>query len=596
LTGTTATRTVPRSVDNAYIVGGQDLTVTTPQPVATLNLGGTIGPGALVPAIDVNAGTLDVIGSLVGAFTEVILTGIQAASFAGGGTIELHNAGKLEVVGTTDASIIVDFADATTNVLQLDDPNSGAPGAFAGTITNFGSGNIIDLNRVGVDPSEAATFNAGTLAVTEDGLTVATLNIAGNYDDFNFVLSADGDGGTDITETPAYAWIPETSGLSPFSTSWNDPSVWEALPPPAATPVTGVIPGAGNDAFIAGGTEATIIYFGGPETVATLGLGINNTPGVSLPVVDVQGGSLLVTANVLDGWSGVFPGSATSQTSSGGGTIALDYGGSLEVRGSVAAGITVDMRGNYTNQLVLDAVSSTATNAFAGTIIDFTQGDTITLPDVQAGRATYGAGVLTLLSGSQVDAVLHITGTVGANLIPGNILFATVAGATEITETTTPPPLGTINWTGAPDGDFDTASNWDEDLVPNATNNVVIGATGILGVRLRVVARGATGYRPGIHPRDRQRSGTGDGAAHTDRRRCQPRQSRDRRTVQRRFRWHVGSDRARRRHMDSRRTNHFAHGTVRRFRLHHRDRGAGGVDTRSPGDQRAAKRRLRGDL
>ncbi len=172
--------------------------------------------------------------------------------------------------------------------------------------------------------------------------------------------------------------------------------------------------------------DAAIIYFGGPETpVATLGLGIGTTPDVVLPIVDVQGGSLLVTANVLDGWSGVFPGSATrSETFYGGGTIALDYGGSLEVDGSRSPPVsTIDMRGNYTNKLVLDGVSSGATNAFAGMIVDFTQGDTITaLGNVQADTATYNAGVLTLMTGGQVDAKLDVAGTVGANLVLGNFI------------------------------------------------------------------------------------------------------------------------------------------------------------------------------
>ncbi len=75
-------------------------------------------------------------------------------------------------------------------MLQLDDVNSGAPNAFGGVITGFTLGDTITLSRVLADASDAVTYDdSGTLTVTEDGLTIATLNVTGTYSSFNLAVA-----------------------------------------------------------------------------------------------------------------------------------------------------------------------------------------------------------------------------------------------------------------------------------------------------------------------------------------------------------------------------------------------------------------------
>ena len=126
------------------------------------------------------------------------------------------------------------------------------------------------------------------------------------------------------------------------------------------------------------------------------------------PTLNVQGGSIDVTGGILDTFTGVFPDPVDSQTFTGGGTIDLDSGGVLEVGGSVAAGITIDFTDAATNTLRLDGVSALAPSAFAGTIADFAQGDTIALPNLPATAGYFQSGVLTLLSGKTTIATLNV--------------------------------------------------------------------------------------------------------------------------------------------------------------------------------------------
>ena len=118
-------------------------------------------------------------------------------------------------------------------------------------------------------------------------------------------------------------------------------------------------------------------------------------------------------------------------------------------------------------------------------IVGFTQGDTIALPNAQVTKATYNAGTLTLLSGTQVEAVLNVAGTTNANLITSNFIItsnrisrrhddhrdhdATAARHHQLDRRAGRRLL-------------DSAGNWDLDQIPDATNHVVIPAGGLAEV------------------------------------------------------------------------------------------------------------------
>jgi hypothetical protein len=87
-----------------------------------------------------------------------------------------------------------------TGTLWLDTPST-----FTGKVANFGTGESIDLPGMPFGAhttlgfSENSTGTAGMLTV-KDGIHIAKIALLGNYMAANFVTTADGHGGTMITE------------------------------------------------------------------------------------------------------------------------------------------------------------------------------------------------------------------------------------------------------------------------------------------------------------------------------------------------------------------------------------------------------------
>jgi len=124
-------------------------------------------------------------GSLV---VQSALTGTGALDISTGGQVELLSA---------SAGQSVNFLDTSAATLKLDSPS-----AFAGTINNFGTGNVIDLSTTsyfGGVSATAASWSGGTLDVTLAGGSTVALAMAGNYSTATFGTKSDGGLGTDIT-------------------------------------------------------------------------------------------------------------------------------------------------------------------------------------------------------------------------------------------------------------------------------------------------------------------------------------------------------------------------------------------------------------
>ena len=250
-----------------------------------------------------------------------------------------------------------------------------------------------------------------------------------------------------------YAWA--TTFLAD---DWNSPNDWLVVPIDGST---GTVPGAGDDAYIVAGVTVSVTD---SRAIATLGLGFNTAfPGS--PTVDVNGGALDVTGNVLDQFSYDLP-FIGPQSFAGGGTIDLHNAGTLEIGGTADPAITVAFADGSADALLLDS------GAYAGRISGFRQGDRIFLNGVQADSASYASGVLTLQLAGVTVATLHV----GSGYFSENFVLASAAGSTTITETATPPPpAGSITWLGGIDSDFNHAGNWDQNRQPNAADDVAIG-------------------------------------------------------------------------------------------------------------------------
>ncbi len=208
-----------------------------------------------------------------------------------------------------------------------------------------------------------------------------------------------------------YGWRPVDSTGNPVpEQNWNTPAEW-TLFPLTDPPVTGVVPTATDTALIGAGTINVSTFLGSlsqsypvtvdvtdSRTVPALGLGGLNVNGVNgsfqptfgtptvFPLVKVTGGTLHVTGNVIDNFTGTISvpisglGTETvSHTFTGGGTIDLASHATLEVGGTAGAAIIVDFTDGAGDVLTLDGVGGAAPHAFAGTIDGFVQGDTVLL-------------------------------------------------------------------------------------------------------------------------------------------------------------------------------------------------------------------------
>jgi hypothetical protein len=205
-----------------YFAGSGDRLVDDPGAVFNGLVDDAAGNGALELGAGTQTGTLGFGTQFIG-FSSIAVDSGASWDFAGATTISntvgLTNDGTITETGTdaltVDANITgtgVIVLDPTTVTLngsvsageQVSFANTGDvldlgdASQFNGTITGFSAGDTIDLANLAPASITAATFVNGVLTLTSSGgmdkLTLA--NGGGNI----FRLSADGAGGTDLTE------------------------------------------------------------------------------------------------------------------------------------------------------------------------------------------------------------------------------------------------------------------------------------------------------------------------------------------------------------------------------------------------------------
>jgi hypothetical protein len=256
-----------------------------------------------------------------------------------------------------------------------------------------------------------------------------------------------GDGQTAAT---GYTW---NTGTINFNTGadWAAVTFYNTLTI-AGTVTTGVVPTTGdNVGLIAGDIGSFVFSFYTPDPahgdpfinsnsypvdvllnsgsvqLGSMALaGFNVFPDVAqFPTLDVEAASLTITGSIIDTATAVFPpinagifGTISSATASGGGTIDLGQTATVAIGASVAANIVFNFNDGANNVLEIDGDSKADPTAFAGSITNFAQGDTIFLPNVPsqvAGvqtTASYDAvsGDLSIVVGDPTTIDLHMPG------------------------------------------------------------------------------------------------------------------------------------------------------------------------------------------
>ena len=218
-----------------YGPSGETLTIGQ-SATLTANLSNGI---ILESATVTNDGTLNAAGGLVS---------LYSGALDGTGVINISNGGYFFTNQDVGAGQTISFADQTG---LLDVYNHAT---LAGPITNFQPGDAIGLGGLTADDvSYDATTH--TLAVTDQGTTVASFNLFTNGSSIDFRATPDEFGNTVITSSDA------TRVWNGGTADWYDAANWTSTPSsPASFPLAGDT--VHIDSGVASITAADVLKFG----------------------------------------------------------------------------------------------------------------------------------------------------------------------------------------------------------------------------------------------------------------------------------------------------------------------------------------------
>ncbi len=240
---------------NVTLEGATQLQVWTG---GTLTIGGTIdGSGLTEPTnpygiFMLGAGTLAVAG---GIFDTGILgtSGVIEASVTGGTLISEYagvtitgglsgvavdvNAGSLTLDGSVDAATTIAF-EADNNGADLVLAATAPLGQFDGALADWATNSTIDLGGIAWLPGTTIAQLSGdgeTLSVSDGGSPLATIHFAAPETGMSFYTELDGGAGTDIVSAIE---LVDTLGTV---ADWNDAAIWKP----------GFVPGPGDNVVVA---------------------------------------------------------------------------------------------------------------------------------------------------------------------------------------------------------------------------------------------------------------------------------------------------------------------------------------------------------
>jgi hypothetical protein len=145
-------------------------------------------------SVIVSGGTMSFVGSVMNNAT-MTATGATAtlaigSDVAGTGALDISASATVSLLDGSGTGQIVDFLNSSGE-LDLTHPLD-----FLGTISGFGAGDYIDLEKA---EATSFTFAGGVLTVDLYTTVIAQLNFEGDYTSASFSLVLDGHGGSAIT-------------------------------------------------------------------------------------------------------------------------------------------------------------------------------------------------------------------------------------------------------------------------------------------------------------------------------------------------------------------------------------------------------------
>lgn len=441
---------------------------------------GTTG-NAASGAITVDAGrqivvnaTANLTGALrndgIVAVTSGLLT--QSGNVTGAGTLQIGQNATLAVNGSVAATETIAFL-GSGGALSIGTNGSG-PYAVNAVISGFQPGDSIVLGQsVGTAAYTAGLPGTpGTLVLSNAGIVLETLMMAGDFTGETFFVSPSSSNGSSISLTTtteaqagtpsdnadAYAWVGPTGSFWSGAGNWGDTTIG-ASPvgtlPTALTAVTiavasaELISGDGNAASIdvtgtltLSGTHAasgalTIGRLAVAASTATLAAGslaLTGTGTISAASIDIVDGSLLLAAGAhvtaagtiaagLASGANVPSGGTYLYTDGSAGTINLGAGASLASGAglSLNAGTLVDAGGQVTVASLTVGTASSSTLSFP-----YTYPASAQLAVTSAGTIAVGGDV------ADPGGILFAGGA-GSTLLVGGTLTATNSGLYTLT-------------------------------------------------------------------------------------------------------------------------------------------------------------------
>ncbi len=271
---------INQTLKGAGVVGDSDLTINNVSGTIEANISGetlALGGVSAGPQIS-NGGTLEATngGILEDLFAAVDNTGTITASgggivifgqaVSGSGAIDIGAGGVVELVSTIAGNVTFTGANATLIV-----GNAGIGGQILGAAVS----DSIDAGLIAFAASEHAVWqqtssSGGTLSLYNNGLDLASFNLAGQFNSLDFNVNAGIGFGANITiqNTPAYPSNPGNNDEWILSDGQ-----WEASADPGSHPSGYNVAGIGD--WTGGGTDG-ILWFN-PSTGDTDEWQLSNT-------------------------------------------------------------------------------------------------------------------------------------------------------------------------------------------------------------------------------------------------------------------------------------------------------------------------------
>jgi hypothetical protein len=185
--------------------GNGDVQIASASTGGGLVNNGVITASATTAEINVggfsNAGTVNVMHELA-----------VAGAIAGTGTVNISVGAMFELGGAASGGT-VNFAGGG-GTLKLD-----APSSFSETISGLTATDVIHLVGTSV---KSAVISGSTLSVTETNNTVLTYHLGSANPPLRFVVTPDGNNGSDLTATPADATKNDFSGDGKSDLIWQN--------------------------------------------------------------------------------------------------------------------------------------------------------------------------------------------------------------------------------------------------------------------------------------------------------------------------------------------------------------------------------------